>query len=71
MKMLFMMLLILATAVSGSAFDNDDKKGGLTVGDAAPEFTLKDDAGVKRSLSEFKADTAIYCFRKCIGNAGL
>ena len=58
-------LLLVTLAANGRSGDAPDEKTGLKVGATAPAFTLKDQNGKERSLSEFvkKGTVALVFYR--------
>jgi cytochrome oxidase Cu insertion factor (SCO1/SenC/PrrC family) len=48
--------VVLGVALGAPAIDPPPEKTGLKVGEKAPEFTLKDQAGKERTLKELLKD---------------
>jgi cytochrome oxidase Cu insertion factor (SCO1/SenC/PrrC family) len=71
MRMRTLLLVASAAVCLTPAFaaDPPDEKTGLKVGEKAPEFTLKDQAGKERKLDEFLKDgtTVAVVFHRSAG----
>ena len=62
MKVFMVLIVLLSFMISMSLFGKNDEAKELKVGDKAPDFSLKDDSGKVRSLSDFEGKRVVVYF---------
>lgn len=62
MKSLIFLILLMSFMLSMTLFGKNEDKRELKVGDKAPDFSLKDDSGKVRTLSDFEGKRVVVYF---------
>ena len=62
MRLIIVFALMMSFMLSMSLFGKNDDKKELKMGDKAPNFTLKDDSGKVRTLSDFEGERVVVYF---------